>query len=451
MPDFVEKSVQLSPDIVVVCDKLGKSLWKNDVAVDNFESEWIRDFFVEAADFDSMLEAKFIGVGDRTHLLRNGWLAHTVAVSVEDQDQYFITFRDIRALDLLTKEEDLRERVKAISGFANNVAFDIATPLTVILGRLGFLYALDGSLGEGVSKQLRIIREHVNRISSTVSNLQIFASLDCEEPKSIDPLALLEGSAARALSYDKSLSINCDFEAGFQSGKHQIQGDQTLLSQALEALMKSVALSSIGGEIYTLTGRCDTTECALFEIQSSRPGRLSDEGWERLESSSTQALGFGVSVAVIIIGYHSGVLYFRETNGSIAFRIRLPLEFSSELPVNDKGPKQRVLFVDDDPALLALGREILELEGHTCECAGTADEALLVLELSQFDLVITDIRLPGMSGLAFREIAEAKWPELQGKFIFVTGLSLQSVAGVRLLQKPFTPQQLIRLVLEASS
>jgi CheY-like chemotaxis protein len=108
-----------------------------------------------------------------------------------------------------------------------------------------------------------------------------------------------------------------------------------------------------------------------------------------------------------------------------------------------------VLLVDDDEALLNLSREIIELEGHICDCVITADEALVILESQKYDLIITDVRLPGISGLAFREIAEAKWPDLQGRFVFVTGLSLQSTPGVRLLQKPFTPKQLINVVLNS--
>jgi hypothetical protein len=56
-----------------------------------------------------------------------------------------------------------------------------------------------------------------------------------------------------------------------------------------------------------------------------------------------------------------------------------------------------------------------------------------------------------MSGLAFKEIAAAKWPELKGRFVLVTGLFLESTPGVRLLQKPFTPKQLIMMVREAGS
>jgi len=282
-----------------------------------------------------------------------------------------------------------------------------------------------------------------------VSKLQIFASMDCQEPKSIVPLTLLRSSALGVLTSDKSLSIDCVLEKGMNYEEPLLKGDEALLQQAFEALIKCVSQSSSSSDIHATTGQCFKTDCVRFEIQSGKPDIRDDEGWERLESSSTQALGFGVSVAVIILGYHRGTLFYRGDNGVPSFRVRLPREGFRGRKDHKTGHKKRVLLVDDDEALLVLSREILELEGHICDSVSTADEALIVLESKEYDLIVTDVRLPGISGLAFREIAEARWPKLQGRFVFVTGLSLQSTPDVRLLQKPFTPNQLINIVLEA--
>jgi CheY-like chemotaxis protein len=449
MLESAEKLFRFSPDIVFICDNLGKAIWKNEIAAKHMAGEIVRDLFVEPDDFDSMLRADFIGVGDKTYILRNGWLAHTAAVTLDEQNSYFVTIRDVRDLDLLTKEEELRKRVTALSGFANNVAFDIATPLTVLLGRLGFLEAMEGSLETSVNKQIRIIKEHAHRISSTVSKLQIFASMDCEEPKSIVPLNLLKRSATGVSTADNSINIDCVLEAETGRSSPLIKGDEALLQQAFEAIIKCVSKSSIGSDIYASTGNCAISDCIRFEIQCRRRQRLDDDGWQRLESSSTQALGFDVSVAVIIFAYHSGALFYKSIDGTPNFRVRLPREHYLKTGPRDSGLKRRVLLVDDDEALLTLSREIIELEGHICDCVITADEALVILESQKYDLIITDVRLPGISGLAFREIAEAKWPDLQGRFVFVTGLSLQSTPGVRLLQKPFTPKQLINVVLNS--
>ncbi len=62
--------------------------------------------------------------------------------------------------------------------------------------------------------------------------------------------------------------------------------------------------------------------------------------------------------------------------------------------------KTRVLFVDDEPALLALGEDLLIEEGCQVVCASSADQALELFTQSKqpFDLVVTDETMPGMSG-----------------------------------------------------
>jgi len=451
MLNFIEKSLLNSSDIVIVCNYSGETLWKNKLAEETLSHEGARDLFVDPSDFDNMLEERFIGISDKTFSFKNGWLAHAVAVSFEDDDKYLVTFRDITDLILLTKENELVERVKAVGGLANNVAFDMATPLTVLLGRLSFLQAIEGGLDRNVRKQLRIIREHTNRISSTVSDLQMFASIDCDEVSQISPIALLSRSRARLLESDNTISVEFIVEPEIQAGDLQIRGDESLLQQALAALMESVAQSDVVGEIYAYLGKCNTSHCLKYQFQSVEPIIEDEEGWERLESSSTQALGFGVSVAVTIISYQGGVLFFRENNGSIIYKLALPIEDTGDSTNRKNGPSYRALLVDDEEGLLSLGKEILELNGHECHTVNTAEDALELLKTNEYNVVVTDVGLPGMSGLAFREVAVAKWPELAGKFVFVTGLSLSANLGVRLLQKPFTPNQLINVVDEVAS
>jgi len=66
----------------------------------------------------------------------------------------------------------------------------------------------------------------------------------------------------------------------------------------------------------------------------------------------------------------------------------------------DRG-KGRVLVVDDDVDLLSLLEAGLEHGGYEVEVCGSAERALELLEVSPFDVVVTDINLPGMSGLDF--------------------------------------------------
>jgi CheY-like chemotaxis protein len=61
--------------------------------------------------------------------------------------------------------------------------------------------------------------------------------------------------------------------------------------------------------------------------------------------------------------------------------------------------KGKILVVDDDPSLRRVLQVQLEQDGYDVAVAASAQQTLSVLQLRHFDLVITDLKMPGMSGL----------------------------------------------------
>ena len=80
---------------------------------------------------------------------------------------------------------------------------------------------------------------------------------------------------------------------------------------------------------------------------------------------------------------------------------------------------RNILVVDDDEQLLALLRQILEHAGHCVETFSSAELALERLEAGPFDLVVSDIRMPGMSGIDLLAQVVARFPAT--KVILMTG------------------------------
>lgn len=110
-------------------------------------------------------------------------------------------------------------------------------------------------------------------------------------------------------------------------------------------------------------------------------------------------------------------------------------------------PNERILVVDDDPAILSLCRRILEGAGYIIVDAKRGEEALARLETETFDLLLTDIRLPGLNGLEVAEQLRARGLELT--VVTMTGFSNMEMAiqalslGVEeFLVKPFTVESL---------
>jgi DNA-binding NtrC family response regulator len=107
----------------------------------------------------------------------------------------------------------------------------------------------------------------------------------------------------------------------------------------------------------------------------------------------------------------------------------------------------RLLLVDDEPTLLQLLKRYLERQGHDVETFESAEKALEAFDADpqRYDLVITDLTLPGLSGAEMLERMRVKNPKLPA--VISSGYPYEpQLKGVEFLQKPFLPQMLAEQV-----
>jgi DNA-binding NtrC family response regulator len=107
----------------------------------------------------------------------------------------------------------------------------------------------------------------------------------------------------------------------------------------------------------------------------------------------------------------------------------------------------RILVVDDEDAVRTLMLEILERAGHEVVGAATAAEALARLEDNRIELVVSDLVMPGLSGVELLELLHERHPELP--VVIVTGAGTPTNLGAARLygativvEKPFTHAEL---------
>ena len=74
--------------------------------------------------------------------------------------------------------------------------------------------------------------------------------------------------------------------------------------------------------------------------------------------------------------------------------------------------RSRVLIVDDEAGICLLLNELLNDAGYHCQTASSGEQALEILRQQDFDALISDLRLPGMSGLALLDAARAEYPKM---------------------------------------
>jgi len=100
------------------------------------------------------------------------------------------------------------------------------------------------------------------------------------------------------------------------------------------------------------------------------------------------------------------------------------------------------LIVDDEAGICLLLKELLNDAGYYCQTVSSGEQALEILLQQEFDALISDLRMPGMSGLALLEVARAQYPKMilllaTGAGDVQTGIEATKHGAHDYLVKPF--------------
>lgn len=113
-----------------------------------------------------------------------------------------------------------------------------------------------------------------------------------------------------------------------------------------------------------------------------------------------------------------------------------------------------ILVVDDEESIRDLCARVLTRAGYAVVTAPSGEEAVVRLAQEAFDLLISDIRMPGISGLEVLERAKATFPQI--RVVLITGFGTpqmltraQQSGADRILTKPFNPMELLAAVRES--
>lgn len=158
--------------------------------------------------------------------------------------------------------------------------------------------------------------------------------------------------------------------------------------------------------------------------------------------------GMGLSISQNIVGWHGGDIRAESRPGAgSVVTITLPTAAAVK-PARKTPPAEMpqrpvsLLFIDDERGVREYFHEFLESEGHTVVSASSGDEGLRLLKSRPFDVVVTDLGLPGMSGWEVAQQVHDRSPETP--ILLLTGWgepldpeTMKASGIIEVLKKPF--------------
>ena len=364
------------------------------------------------------------------------------------------------------------EKMAALGQTISGVAHELNNPLATILSwadRLSHRPAIDDTMRRG----LETILTESERAARIVRSLLTFARKRQTTRAMVDLNHIVrETLALRA--YDQrvsNISVIDALAAGlpqvFADG-HQIQ--QVLLNLVINA--EQAMLSANGrGVLVARSWHNADHESVTLEINDDGPGipeTLQPKIFDPFFTTKDvgQGTGLGLTVAYAIVQEHGGRIRLESREGGGAsFFIELPV--SGKLPAAVAAEKQltqtaapsvagaSILVVEDEAPLATAVVDALQDAGYLADWAADGEQALASVGAKPYDLVICDVKMPKVDGMAFYRSLLDREPALARRVVFVTGDVAGTAAetflnesGCGWLAKPFRLGDLMRAVRE---
>ena len=392
----------------------------------------------------------FNGVGKSEVRLKDG---RTMSFSIRSMGARlrFIVLRDVSQREQLEAELHYARRMASVGRLAGEVAHSINNPLSVIQGRLEMLRVLGDAPYQTRRRHLDIIEDHGRRVARIVKNLQIFAQPRTAEPE----WHVLRRSVDNAVEAAGRQVDKLDIEFHFSEAL-EIYADADQCVLFWENILDSAAnIAPAGSPLQLYADQEADTVRVRVDIQGGIwPQELLSELRSPYSGTSYRmdpGRGLALAISWGIVQEHGGWMTAANaqngTCATIEFVFPGPNSVHPTDAQTESGSRTRdILVVDDDPVMGETLSWMISSHGHRAVVVYSAEDALQRLSNELFDGLITDHRLPGMDGETLLEVVGKEWPDMLSRTILTSGLLHRPKDGQLYLQKPFSRDQLGRLL-----
>jgi two-component system NtrC family sensor kinase len=404
--------------------------------------EWATDL-QRALDQQGAGREVELRTGERTYAVT------AVPISSNDRSSVVLLFDDQTERRRLQDQLIQSEKMSAIGQLIAGIAHDLNNPLASVLGFADFLTEVP-HVPASIREPLTVIREEAERASSIVRNLLGFARKQEHQrrPTALKPLLdatfVLLRNQLMAHRVDATLEVEPDLPMPDIDPNQIQQVFVNLINNAAQA----IASTGRTGTIVVRARRW--LDGVAIDVVDDGPGMSETLAAQVFEPFFTtkaegEGTGLGLSISQGIVKEHGGriMLSTEEGKGS-TFTVQLPTCARAPVPATDADPRAptrhlRVLVVDDEPHILHYMTATLEAWGHIPVIASNGEEALALATSEQFDLIISDLRMPKFGGREFYEELDRRDPSVAERLVFSTGDTVRgdTLAFLETLDRPY--------------
>jgi PAS domain S-box-containing protein len=356
------------------------------------------------------------------------------------------------------------EKLAALGGLLAGVAHELNNPLSVIVGQAVLMResAPDEKIGQRADK----IHKAGERCSRIVKSFLALARRKPPERTAVSLNEVIEG-AIELLAFQVR-NDNIELTRKLQADLPQVLADTDQMTQVITNLIMNAkqVLQDRGGQRHIRIESWHEKDAGSQDgkiyvaVTDNGPGVPKDLTHRIFEPFFTTkpagaGTGVGLSLCHSVLESHGGKIWVEDAPGGGArFVFTLPESMHAFVRNNLEAittpvhvPPQRILIVDDEVELAQTLADILQPDGHKMVLAANGRIALEALKEQDFDLILSDLRMPVLDGPGLYKELEKNMPRYLSRILFITGDTLSEPVrdflhayALDVIEKPYTPE-----------
>jgi two-component system NtrC family sensor kinase len=364
-------------------------------------------------------------------------------------------YRDLTAQRVFQSRLLQTEKLAALGQMVSGIAHELSNPLTSILGYAQRLLVRQDATAR--SEEARQMYQEAERASTILRQLLLNARETLPERRlvSLNQIVMRAMELQRFSLATEKIRVETDLDSALPF----VHGDSGQLQQVLMNLVgnaqQALEQQGQGGFIRLRTRRIGQRR-VLLEVEDNGPGipqaiqaRIFDPFFTTKPAGV--GTGLGLSIVLSVVREHGGQVHvLSPPRGGAKFQIEMPAASEHQLaealtlvaperknarldavPFTGAAERSaapfessevpRVLVVEDEPTVARLIADVLEDEGMQVDVLLDGREALDRAARVSYDLVICDMKMPGLDGQHFHKSLQRTKNPLSARFLFVTG------------------------------